>query len=294
MSKSRQSKLSKALGALRVPRESVALSWLGQAGFVLKSPQGQCIVIDPYLSDSCEKIGQNAGINMKRQIPAPLFPEDLLGFQAILITHSHQDHLDPDTLRPYLRTGSGRLIAPHEASDQLRSIGTADDRISLTWPNHVLEVGDFSIRATFAIPFAGDDLTHVGYLISVQGGPRIYFTGDTDYNEILEISVAPHQPDIMVTVINPAFRNLSPREAARLAKAIGPRWVIPTHHDMFPDNSLPDRLLRTNLLLQGIQETFCPLKHGEIRVFDRKDFAPAKNRVPNVSRVSPQSRRKMS
>ena len=72
------------------------------------------------------------------------------------------------------------------------------------------------------------------YLISVAGGPRIYFTGDTDYNDILGLSVAPHRPDVMVTVINSAFRNLSPREAAQLAKTINPRWVVPCHHDIKP------------------------------------------------------------
>ena len=275
MKKMSPPRLGKNLREYIVPRGTVAIAWLGQAGFVLKSPKGVMLAIDPYLSNSCEAIGKAIGVNMKRQIAPPLLPKELIPFDALVFTHSHQDHLDPETIEPYLKAdGKGVCIAPHEASERLHSLGVEDQRIELTWPNHTHRVGDFTLRSTFAIPFGGDDLTHVGYLVEVRGGPRIYFTGDTDYHDILALSVAPYQPDIMVSVINPAFRNLSPREAAHLAKAIGPRWVIPCHHDLFPDNSLPDRLLHTNLATQGMADSFCPLKHGELHLFkcppDRK------------------------
>jgi L-ascorbate 6-phosphate lactonase len=256
---------------VKIPRGAVGISWLGQAGFLLKSPAGVRIAIDPYLSNSCEAAARGDGLDMRRCWPAPLRPRDLVGFEAIILTHSHQDHLDPQTVRPYLRAGGcGPFIAPHEAAARLQNLGVAPTDIKITWPNCTHEIGDLSIRATFAIPLAGDDLTHVGYLVSVKDGPCLYFTGDTDYNDILSISVAPHKPDVMITVINSAFRNLSPREAAQLAKALKPHWVVPCHHDMFPDNSLPDRLLRTNLLIQGIADTFCPLPHGTVRLFRRR------------------------
>ncbi|HVZ49863.1 MAG TPA: hypothetical protein VG916_13845, partial [Gemmatimonadaceae bacterium] len=122
----------------------------------------------------------------------------------------------------------------------------------------------------------------------VKDGPTVYFTGDTDYNDILGIAVKPHRPDVMVAVVNSAFRNLSPREAAQLAKTIGPRWVVPCHHDLFRDNSLPDRLLRTNLLIQGIVDTFCPLPHGGVGFFHK----PARGAVTYVaSAASRRSRR---
>ncbi|MDB6092662.1 MAG: L-ascorbate 6-phosphate lactonase [Verrucomicrobia bacterium] len=271
MKKTFPTKLSRSLAALRVPSGSVALGWLGQAGFVLKSPQGCCLALDPYLSNSCEAVGKAAGLNLRRMLPTALRPQELVGFDGILFTHSHQDHVDPETVVPYLRAGgAGALVAPHEAAARLVNLGADAGRITLMWPNRAHRIGDFTLRATFAIPFGGDDLTHIGYLVEVRGGPRIYFTGDTDYNEILSLSVAPFQPDVMVSVINPAFRNLSPREAARLAKAIGPRWVVPCHHDLFPDNSLPDRLFRTNLVLEGIADMFCPVEYGKMRLF-RKD-----------------------
>ena len=55
----------------------------------------------------------------------------------------------------------------------------------MMWPNKVVEIGDFTVRGTFAIPFGADDLTHMGYLIIVKNGPTVYFTGDTRYHENL-------------------------------------------------------------------------------------------------------------
>jgi L-ascorbate 6-phosphate lactonase len=275
MKKLKSSKLKKDLERCQVPRGCVAVAWLGQAGFILKSPKGHLLAIDPYLSNSCAALGQAAGFDMDRQVPPPLFPHELTGFQAIAVTHSHQDHVDPETVQPYLRAGGhGPFIAPHEASDRLRTLGVTEEQILLTWPNRAHRIGDFTLKATLAVPLGPDDLNHVGYLVEVQGGPRLYFTGDTHYNEILSLQVAPHHPDILVTVINPAFRNLSPEDAARLAKAIQPRWVIPCHHDLFPDNCLSDRLLKTNLTLQGMTETFCPLRQGEIRIFKHAKKRP--------------------
>ncbi len=270
------SPLSLALGRRRVPQGSVGIAWLGQAGFVLKSPQGARIALDPYLSNSCKALGEQAGFDMDRQVPPPLRPAELARLDAIAFTHSHQDHVDPETIRPYLQAGGkSPLIAPHEAAVRLQALGVRPEQITRTWPNQVHRIADFTIKTTLAIPLGPDDLNHVGYLIEVKGGPRLYFTGDTDYNEILALQAAPFKPDILVTVINPAFRNLSPADAARLAKLLGPTWVIPCHHDLFPDNCLPDRLLRTNLALQGIGKTFCPLRHGEIRLFGDKKRKPA-------------------
>ena len=274
--KRRGSRLARAFASVCVPNGSLAIAWLGQAGFLLKSPNGVRLAIDPYLSNSCEALGRQAGLDMRRRWPAPLQPRELIEFDAIAFTHSHQDHLDPQTIEQYLRAGGrGAFIAPHDAVDRLCNLGVATEGILPIWPNRIHRIRDLSIRSTFAIPLGGDDLTHVGYLVSVTGGPCIYFTGDTDYNEILGLSVAPHKPDVMVTVINSAFRNLSPREAAQLAGAVNPRWVVPCHHDLFRDNSLPDRLLRTNLLIQGMAEKFCPLPHGAIRIFRKRGTAPA-------------------
>ncbi len=261
------------LRKFRVPAGSLTLWWLGQAGFIVKSPAGKIVAVDPYLSNSCKAIGEAAGIDMDRLVPPPIEPAELAGIDVYALTHSHQDHLDPETLAPYRAAGgNGPYLAPAETVEKLVTLGVPRDKIIMTWPNKTHVVGDISVRATLAIPYAGDDLTHVGYLVSVQGGPKVYLTGDTGYHEILVVSMMEHKPDVFVPVINGAFRNLGPYEAASMAKQIDPRIVIPCHHDLFRGNSQPPQMLRTNLAMLGIAEKYRLLEHG--RPFTFPEPAP--------------------
>lgn len=242
----------------------ITLWWLGQAGFLVRTPTGVVVALDPYLSNSCRAIGEKEGFNFDRQVPPPLVAAELARVDAVLFTHSHQDHCDPETLAAARGAGGrGPYVAPPETMEKLSVLGVPAGEIVLIWPNKTHTIGDLSIRATFAVPLGGDDLTHVGYLLSVQGGPRVYFTGDTDWCDLLAEAVAPHQPDVLVTVINPAFKNLSPAQAALLARRIDAKAVIPCHYDMFADNCLPPQLLRTNLKLHGMGERYRPIRHGE-------------------------------
>jgi len=256
------------LRAFNVPEASLAVWWLGQASFIVKSPSGVIAAIDPYLTNSCKMTGESIGINFDRLIAAPLEPEELVGIDLYVMTHSHQDHLDPETLGRYRHAGGkGPYVAPAETVEKLKEASVPEDDIIMTWPNKTHKKGDLNLRATFAVPFGPDDMTHVGYLVSADEGPTFYFTGDTFYEEILGTSVAERKPDVMFTVINGVFRNMGPAEAARLAKQVNPRIVIPYHYDLFPDGQMRPELLKTNLLLYGMQDRFKLLKHGEPFVF---------------------------
>lgn len=253
-----------------VPEGALAVWWLGQAGFLLKSPGGVLAALDPYLSDSCGPATREMGFNFHRAYPPPLPPAELAGIDLYAVTHSHQDHLDPETLAGYRQAGgNGPYLAPAEAAEKFRSLGVPPERVRTVWPNKSHAIGDLTFRATLAIPYGGDDLTHVGYLVSAAGGPTFYFTGDTAYHEVIGISVAERKPDVMFAVINGTFRNLGPADAALLAKQIQPRLVIPYHHDLFPDGRMPPQTLRMNLMLHGMQDRFRELTVGEPWVYRR-------------------------
>jgi L-ascorbate 6-phosphate lactonase len=254
----------------RVPAGSITLWWLGQAGFLIKSPAGKLVVIDPYLSNSCKALGEQYGFDLDRRVMPPLTPAELLGVDLYAMTHSHGDHLDPETLAGYWAAGGkGPYLAPADTVDKLRQLGVPAEQILMTWPNKVQRIGDLQIRATFAIPLGGDDLTHVGYIVSADDGPTAYVTGDTDYHDVLVAAVRPHKPEILVAVINPAFRNMGPAEAARLAKHLNVKIAIPCHYDLFPDNSLPPQLFRTNLKYEGLGDSYRQLEHGVPATFSR-------------------------
>ena len=253
-----------------VPAGSLAVWWLGQAGFLLKSPGGVIAALDPYLSDSCGPPTRAMGFNLFRAYPPVLSSAEMAGVDLYAVTHSHQDHLDPETLTGYRQAGgNGPYLAPAEAAEKFQSLGVPPERVTTVWPNKSHTIGDLTFRATLAIPFGGDDLTHVGYLVSAAGGPTFYFTGDTAYHEVIGISVAEHKPDVMFAVINGTFRNLSPADAALLAKQIQPRVAIPYHYDLFPDGQMPPQTLRMNLVLHGMQDRFMTLSVGEPWVYAR-------------------------
>ena len=58
-----------------VPAGSMAFWWLGQSGYIFKSPAGTTFGVDLYLTDSCA--GLHPEVNLKRQIPVLIEPEDL-------------------------------------------------------------------------------------------------------------------------------------------------------------------------------------------------------------------------
>ena len=245
------------------PPGSLTVWWLGQSGYFLKSPQGTLVVIDPYFSNLCKADGERYGMNADRQIPAPMRAEELVGVDLYVLTHSHLDHMDPETIRRYREAGGrGPYLAPPETWQRLQEqFGIPSDEITMIWPNKSHTVGDLTLRATFAVGFAADDMTHVGYLASIEGGPTFYFTGDTAYEDLVGIGVRDHKPDVMFTVINGAFRNLGPAEAAKLAKLVDPKLVIPCHHDMFHCNTAPPQMLQSNLILAGMGERYRELEH---------------------------------
>ena len=74
--------------AHQVAAGHIALWWLGQSGFIVKGPAGTVLAIDPYLSDACAKIGEEAGIIMNRQVPPPMEARDLAEVDGILLAHS--------------------------------------------------------------------------------------------------------------------------------------------------------------------------------------------------------------
>ena len=78
-------------------KHEIALFWLGQAGFLIKTPSGHSIAIDPYFSDYVMHSIPEAGIGFKRLSPPPCGAGDIL-FDVLLISHEHGDHFDQESI----------------------------------------------------------------------------------------------------------------------------------------------------------------------------------------------------
>ena len=154
---------------------------LGQSGFRFKV-NGLIIYIDPYFSDSIERID---GSHLKRQVPIKLRPNDINDADYVLITHIHLDHCDLDTLIPLAAASPlCKFIAPNVVCTYLSEMGLDHDKL-ISALDSWISIGD-AIRI-HPTPAAHPEIVYdnegfmecVGYVFVVLGKNLIYHSGGT-------------------------------------------------------------------------------------------------------------------
>ena len=75
--------------------------WLGQSGFLLQWNHIH-VLIDPYLSDSLTKKYEGSGKPHIRMCERVIAPEKLSFIDIVTSSHNHTDHLDAETLIPFI------------------------------------------------------------------------------------------------------------------------------------------------------------------------------------------------
>ncbi len=247
----------------RVPADSVAIWWLGQNGYIFKTPEGTLVGVDLYLTDSCASLVP--GLDLRRRVPVLIPPEELR-VDVFACTHNHQDHTDPETIRALRHKDTIEFVGPHPSCQTFAAEGVETGRIVPAWPACEIEFRDVRLRGTFALPTDDTDLNHMGYVLEFARGPRVWVTGDTDFSELL-YSAAKYSPDLMITCINGGFNNLSHWEAAQVASVVRPKAAIPCHYDMFADNAVDPGQFRASLQLKAPEVRYVRLEHGKVFLF---------------------------
>ena len=206
------------------------LRFLGQSGYLLKTENSE-IIIDPYLSDSVNRVA-----GRPRTLPIPIKAKDI-NCDAVICTHNHLDHLDPDTV-----TGicdNQLFVTTAEGKEELKRLGKTNVETLSVGENK--SIGDFKITAVFA-----DHTVEAFGLIVKAENKTLYFSGDTLYNEKL-FEIANYKPDISFICINGRLGNMNVDEALITAKKIGANINIPNHYDMFASNSENPLLFSENI-----------------------------------------------
>lgn len=220
----------KTYAELHLLPEELAVWWLGQAGYILKTDQ-DIVVIDPYLSDSAA--GGVPGFS--RAVDIPLQPSELRA-DIFVITHDHLDHLDPDTLLSIPDKAASWFVAPRQAAKKLKELGMPKDRILVVNAGEKVQVNSVSITGVFTVPTGKDVLDTTGYLLEFSNGRSVYHTSDTQFHPIV-LEAAPRKVELMLVPINGKWKNTNPEEAVLFAKAVEPQRVSPNHYDMMPLNA---------------------------------------------------------
>lgn len=204
----------------------ILVYWLGQAGFLFVFDNGQIVCIDPYLSDSVEKLA-----GFRRLSIAPFTSEELV-FDILLLTHDHPDHLDIDAFDGITVANKNcRIIAAQSCEMFLRE---RQVDYNIVQPRMSFQIGQVDIRA-IAADHGSLCPNAVGFLITYKTR-SIYCTGDTSRNFDFIKEAIDVKPEILVPCINGAYGNLDEEGAALLAAECQSKWVIPCHFWLFAEH----------------------------------------------------------
>jgi L-ascorbate 6-phosphate lactonase len=212
----------------RVSPGTVALWWLYQAGIVLKTPGGATAVVDPYLSDAVLRT-----YKLPRNVAPPLDPSEI-EVDALLATHSHADHLDPDSIIPFLSHEVTRFVGPPMAVEVVLATGAGPGRVTSVARGDVLKIKDLTVRAVHARHLFGLEPTPdaVGFVLECDG-VTLYHSGDTEYDS--EILADTRGVTASFISINGTTGNMNAHEAAMLAWLQGSRLAVPFHYGLWRD-----------------------------------------------------------
>jgi len=198
--------------------------WLGQSG-VLVQIGGECILIDPYLSDTLSP--------ERPRITGLVARPELLSFvNVVASTHAHVDHLDPGTLPDLLSEGASFFCAAGSEDIAAERAGRAPD--AALAPGEADAFGGFVVSAIPAYHEGAPEA--VGYVVR-SGAYAFYHAGDSRRVQGMAEAVAPHGVDLAFVPISGSNGVMDGADAARLAYESGTQIAVPCHYEMFRDDT---------------------------------------------------------
>ncbi len=211
---------------------STPLTWLGHSAFRFDTPGGTRVYVDPFLhgNPSCPE--------------GELEPERV---DLIALTHGHGDHVG-DTVALHRRFGCP-VVALVELRGWLAGQGVEQSMAHAPNKGGTVRVADVSITLTEANhSSSSDDGAYLGepagLVVAPEGGPTIYFAGDTNVFGDMALIRRLYAPDVAVLPIGDHF-TMGPKEAALALELLGVSRCVPCHYGTFPILvGTPDELRR--------------------------------------------------
>jgi len=223
--------------------------WLGHATFLFTTPGGKRVLLDPWITgnpvtpDSAKKIGD---------------------IDLILLSHGHADHTgDAVSLG---RSSGAQVVAPYELSLWLEQKGLKN--VTGMNPGGTLRMLGLEITMVHADHSSSIEedgrLIYLGvasgYLLKLEDGLTVYFSGDTAVFGDMKLIGDLHHPQIGFLPIGDLY-TMGPEQAAVACGLLGLKQVVPMHFGTFP--ALTGTPARLRELLAGTSVEVLELKPGE-------------------------------
>jgi L-ascorbate metabolism protein UlaG (beta-lactamase superfamily) len=217
------------LAALAQGKGKVEVTWYGHSTFVVKTPGGAVLAIDPWFGNP--------------KSPDKDAAEKLPKVDYVLVTHGHFDHVG-EAVAIGKRTGA-KLVTSFDLGRALVKLGYPKEQVGFDTQGNVggaIQAGDATVILVPAIHSSDvfDDEGHlgggnpVGFVIKVKGGPTLYHTGDTDVTTDMKLIPERYgKIDVMMACIGGHF-TMDPAGAALAASFVKPTTVVPMHFGTFP------------------------------------------------------------
>lgn len=247
------------------PANGWRVTWLGHASFLLQGCRKN-LLIDPIFSDHCAPLPFPS---LKRQVPVPCRIDQLPHIDAVLLSHSHYDHLDLPTLRALGQKTP--LLVPEGHAGWLAKRGFPEVR-ELSWFGSAEIFPGIRATATPAqhftarTPFDRSRAHWCGWLLE-GGGAKLWHAGDSAwcpaFREIGERLGPLDFGMIPIGAYSPRWfmkpMHMNPEEAVQVFQESRCRRAVAMHWGTFrlTDEPLgePPLRLAAELSSQGISAT---------------------------------------
>lgn len=208
------------------------ITWLGQAGLLFEH-QGYKVMIDPYFSNSVEKINPKN----YRRVPVDETVFDIKP-DMMIFTHNHLDHYDPETVVHFITEETKiTVLAPSSVWNEVRKLGGNNNYVQFNRGTQWSEGG-----MLFTAVMAEHSDTHAIGVVLDDGEKKYYVTGDTLFNEAI-FKELPDDIDTVFLPVNGVGNNMNLTDARRFAKRIGAKKAVPIHYGMFDELKAEDVMI---------------------------------------------------